>query len=144
MTLTFENDNDVIVYALEKIVSYAREYQYFFVANCTWWIASIIGLVESLQRYIDNLALRQPTIVREISTVPRDIARNVSVESDKMSPEESVDSYVTDPLRRTRKGRVNPLHKSKKQLKKPIRAKARHNKKLTNICEEIISNRRQG
>jgi len=124
MTITFENDNDVIVYALEKIMSYAREFQYFFVGNCTWWIASIIGLDEGLRRHIDNLALRQSAIVRGISTTPRDIARNVSIEPDKKLPEVSVDSYVKDPLRRTRKGRVNPLPQSKRQLKKARQAKA--------------------
>jgi hypothetical protein len=44
MTITFENDNDVIIYALEKIISYARRTQQIFVAQCVWWLASIIGL----------------------------------------------------------------------------------------------------
>jgi len=118
MTITFENDKEVIVYALEKIVSYAREHHHFFVANCVWWIASIIGLDKGLRRHIDTLALSQPAIVRGISTTPRDIARNVSIESDKKSPAVSVDSYVKNPLRRTRKGRVNPLPQTKNQLKK--------------------------
>jgi len=109
MTITFENDNDVIVYALEKIISYAREHHYFFVANCVWWTASIIGLDGGLRRYIDTLASRQPAIVRGVSTTPRDIARNVSIEPDKKLPEVPVDRYVKDPLRRTKKGRVNPL-----------------------------------
>jgi hypothetical protein len=44
MTITFANDNDVIVYALEKIISYTRKSQQIFVAQCMWWLASIIGL----------------------------------------------------------------------------------------------------
>jgi hypothetical protein len=48
MTITFENDSDVIVYALEKIISFARGNQYLFVANCLWWIAGIIGLDKGL------------------------------------------------------------------------------------------------
>jgi hypothetical protein len=44
MTITFENDSDVIVYALEKIVSFARENQYIFMANCAWWTAGVIGV----------------------------------------------------------------------------------------------------
>jgi len=127
MTITCENDNDIIVYALEKIVSYARELQYFFVGNCVWWIASVIGLDEQLWKYIDNLAERQPAIVRGISTTPRDIARNLSMEPATKLPEVSVISYVKDPLRRTRKGRVNPLPQSKKQLKKARQAAARCN-----------------
>ena len=30
MTIGFENDNDVIVYALEKVIAYARDNQYIF------------------------------------------------------------------------------------------------------------------
>jgi len=145
MTITFENDNDVIVYALERIISYAREFQYFFLANCTWWIASIIGLDESLQRHIDNLALGQSVIARGISATPRDIARDISVESDKKIPKEAADNYVPDPLRRTRKGRINPLPQSKRQLKKArqIQQQANTSTKLANIREKIISNLRQ-
>jgi len=58
MTITFENDNNTIVYALEKIIAYARENRYIFVAKCVWWIASIIGLPEGLVIYIDNLCKR--------------------------------------------------------------------------------------
>jgi len=55
MTITFGNDNDVIVYALEKIISYARRSQQVFVAQCVWWLASIIGLEQGLVNHIDNL-----------------------------------------------------------------------------------------
>ena len=165
MTITFENDNDVVVYALEKIISFAREYQYFFVANCTWWIASIYGVDNQLRQHIDYLALRQSEtdrtesiqhrgiqntrnpITRGVSPTPRDIARDIGIE---LSPEElevSIDKYVSDPLRRTRKGRINPLPQSKKQLKKARQAEARRiqhqanqRTKLAEIREKIISN----
>jgi len=55
MTINFENDNDVIVYALEKIIAYARSTQQIFVAQCVWWLASIIGLDKGLTIHIDNL-----------------------------------------------------------------------------------------
>jgi len=55
MTITFKNDNDVIVYVLEKIISYARENQYIFLAQSIWWIASIIGLQQGLVIHIANL-----------------------------------------------------------------------------------------
>jgi hypothetical protein len=55
MTITFQTDNDLIVYALEKILSYAREYQYIFLAENVWWISSIIGLQERLVIHIDTL-----------------------------------------------------------------------------------------
>jgi len=55
MTITFENDNDVIVYALEKIIAYARKNQQIFVAQCVWWLASVISLKQGLIVHIDNL-----------------------------------------------------------------------------------------
>jgi hypothetical protein len=58
MTITFENDNDVIIYTLEKVISYARKTQQVFVAQCVWWLASIIGLEQGLIKFIDNLQLR--------------------------------------------------------------------------------------
>jgi len=58
MTITFENDNDVIVYALEKIIAYAGSTQQIFVAHCVWWLASIIALEQGLTSYIDNLRSR--------------------------------------------------------------------------------------
>jgi hypothetical protein len=117
MTITFEHDSDVIVYGLEKIISFARENQYLFVANCVWWIAGIIGLDIGLQLYIDNLEPRKATIVnRAISETPRDIARGVS-------PDEPSSDYIPEPLRRVRRGRINPLPQSKNQLKKARKAK---------------------
>jgi len=104
MTITFENDSDVIVYALEKIVAFSRENQYLFVANCAWWIPGVIGLDEDLARYIDNLTLRGARTVREISMTPRDLTRNISVELEKQSLASSFNKYDCDPLRRTRKG----------------------------------------
>jgi hypothetical protein len=58
MTITFKNDNDIIVYALEKIISYAGKTEQIFVAQCIWWLASIIGLEQGLTIYIDHLRAR--------------------------------------------------------------------------------------
>jgi hypothetical protein len=117
MTITFENDSDVIVYALEKIISFARENQYLFVANCAWFLAAIIGLDEGLVIHIDNLANRNRiSNRREISATPRDIAREVS-------PELPSSNYISDPLRRTRSGRINPLPQTKSQRRKANKIK---------------------
>jgi hypothetical protein len=58
MTITFENNNDVIVYALEKVIAYARRIQQIFAAQCVWWLASVIGLKQRLIVHIDNLRTR--------------------------------------------------------------------------------------
>jgi len=59
MPITFETDNNAIVYALERIISYARKNQYIILAQSIWWISSIIGLQQGLVNYIDNL--REPS-----------------------------------------------------------------------------------
>jgi hypothetical protein len=63
MTLTFKDNSDIIVYAIEKILSFAREQQYLFVANCVWWIAGIIGLDTGLATHIDTLRKRKSVIL---------------------------------------------------------------------------------
>jgi hypothetical protein len=55
MTITFESEQEIIIYALEKIISYARNNQYIFLAQSVWWISSIIGLQQGLIIHIDNL-----------------------------------------------------------------------------------------
>jgi len=54
MTITFDNDNDVIVYILKKIISYAEDTQYIFLAQSVWWISSMIGVQQGLIVHIDN------------------------------------------------------------------------------------------
>jgi hypothetical protein len=124
MTITFENENDIIVYAFERIISFARENQYLFVANCIWWISGVIGLESGLSNHIDNLESRkeihQP---RGVSSTPRDIASDVS-------PEDTPSNYVSGSLRKVRKGRINPTPKSKRPLKKARKAKNRKERKL--------------
>jgi len=58
MTVTFENDNEDIVYALEKVICYARDNRYLFIAQSIWWIASVIGLSKELATHIDKLRIR--------------------------------------------------------------------------------------
>jgi hypothetical protein len=62
MTITFENDHDVIVYTLEKVISYAKRTQQIFVAQCVWWLASVIGLEPGLVNYIDTLRKREEVL----------------------------------------------------------------------------------
>jgi len=62
MTITFAKDNDIIVYALERVISYTRKCQQIFVAQCVWWLAGIIGIEGGLVIHIDNVHRR--SIVR--------------------------------------------------------------------------------
>jgi hypothetical protein len=83
MTITVENDNDVVVHSLEKVISYTRRSQQIFVAQCVWWLASMIGLQQGLIIHIDNIQSRievgrQTTRTgvawepQEVSSTPRD------------------------------------------------------------------------
>ena len=92
MTITFEYDNDVIVYALEKIIAYARRTQHIFVAQCVWWLASIIGLEQGLINYLDNLHSRE-----EVSSAAEALSKEIpcaEVDEDTKEirdlPEESI------------------------------------------------------
>jgi hypothetical protein len=65
MTITIEDDKDIIVYVLEKILAFARSNQYIFLAQSVWWISSIIGLQEELIAYIDNLKVQEQISIPE-------------------------------------------------------------------------------
>jgi len=65
MTITFENDNHIIVYALKMIISFARDNQYIFLAESIWWIASVIGRQQGLIVHIDNLWSRGTKTIQE-------------------------------------------------------------------------------
>jgi hypothetical protein len=58
MTITCENDNDVIVYTLEKVILYAKRTGLILVAQCVWWLASVIGSEQGLVIHIDNIQSR--------------------------------------------------------------------------------------
>jgi len=61
MPISFSNYNDIIVYALENIISYARDDQYIFLAQSIWWISSVIELQQGLVIHIHNLRTRAET-----------------------------------------------------------------------------------
>jgi len=60
MTVTFENDINIIVYAQDQVIAYDRRIEQIVVAQCIWWLASVWGLEEGLIVHIDNLAGKFP------------------------------------------------------------------------------------
>jgi len=111
MTLSFENESDVLIFAFERLINYARINQYLFVANCVLWIVNVMGLDEALRNYIDTLELNNRIQVRGISTTPRDIARSVSPANN------TTRNYLPNPLTRTQIDRIDPLPQTIRQLK---------------------------
>jgi hypothetical protein len=43
MTITFESDNNIIVYTIDKVIDFTRSKSYIFAAQFVWWLSSIIG-----------------------------------------------------------------------------------------------------
>jgi hypothetical protein len=136
MTVTFENDNDIIVYALEKVIDYARRTQQIFVAQCVWLLAIIIGLEEALINHIDKL--RGRTIIQKEHTAKEEDRQ------DKILKE--CEEYLKDSRRlrdiaalkatgMTPTGCINPTAISKKHLRKNDRYK----RKLPEQPKESLS-----
>jgi len=88
MTITFENDHEVIVYALEKVICYARDNHYLFIAQSIWWIASVIGLSKELATHIDNLKIRFE-------------ASQLVLEEDQLSSKENLITLLPENLETT-------------------------------------------
>jgi len=138
MTITFENDNDVIVYALEKIIAFARLNQYLFLANCVWWIAGVTGLERGLTVYINNLESRRQISVPEISATPRDIARNVNAELEQSSDEFLPRSNPSNTSRNIQSAEEQAPSQIKRQRKKARRQR----KKARQVTAKKILNKR--
>jgi hypothetical protein len=129
MTVTFDNDNDLIVYALEKIISYARQSQQIFVAQCVWCLASIIGLEQGLVNYIDNIQSRnEVTISSEEIPDKSVIASEEYGEDRKDRVLKECEEYLRDSRRlqesvalqasgKTKTGWISPLASTRQQLR---------------------------
>jgi hypothetical protein len=105
MTITFENDNAIIIYTLEKVISHARRTQQIFVAQCVWWLASIIGLEQVLINYIDNLQSRiQTTVLSEAAQDKPDTISEAPTKEqpDKQWPISPVPKDIQDHTRQDR------------------------------------------
>jgi len=166
MIVTFENDNDIIVYALEKVISHARRTQQIFVAQCVWWLASIIGLEQELANYIDNIQSRVdvtiipekvPRVERTVSPIRRD--NQEDQRQDKILKE--CEEYLKDSKRlreiaalkatgKTLTGFINPTAISKKCLrkkdqykKKPVDLPKRGNSRTAGIDQAEIQRRKE-
>jgi len=88
MTITFENDNDAIVYAFEKIISFARNNQYVFVAQGVWWLSTIIGLQQELVVHIDNVQKWSRIEVSKPVPVLVDTEK-VAIHLDRLDPDQN-------------------------------------------------------
>jgi len=151
MPVTFENDNDVKVYALECVISYARRTQQIFVAQCVWWLASVLGLEKKLVSHINKLQRPKDTTLqerlhREVSTIPSDLANDQRIDQVL----DNTEKYLRESKRlreiaalkvsgKTITDRINPSKISKKYLKKSER---KSKITMTNLLGEILARRK--
>jgi len=151
MPATFKNDNDIIVYALECVISHARQTQQIFMPQGVWWLASIIGLEQELVFHIDKLqgeknttklqgeknttklqgegdTIPQQQLLREVLTTPRDHVEDQRIDQmldcTKQYLRESKQLREIAALKvsgQTATGRINPSRKTRKSLRKERR-----------------------
>jgi hypothetical protein len=168
MTITFEYESDVIIYAFEKVISYAKQNPQIFVAQCIWWLVSIIGLEQGLIIHLDNLRekkhlspidnrleLVHPDRITRIlpetavSPTPRDLTEDSRLDRILASAERTVQESIRD-YAIVRQGRLNPLPTTKRQLKKARNLKrlqgeerkqeAKGNQRLRKVRATVIRN----
>jgi len=154
MTITFENDNDIIIYTLEKIISYARRTQQIFVAHCIWWLASLIGLKQGLVVHIDNRPIRSEIVYPPIAA--KDTVSRIS-EGSEFSQQDKVlkqceeflhglcrlrDLALPKPTGETKTGHVNPLKSSRRSLRISKRQDTKYYSKTNGIDASKINSRK--
>jgi len=145
MTITFEDDNDLIIYALEKVISYTRRSQHIFVAQCGWWLASVIELESGLVNHINKLygrttikesghyqdsPLVQEARIPDPAKAGKEKYHTILKECEQYLQESKrLRNIATQGTKRsTRTDRINPTRVSKKFLDKKTRWERRNPK----------------
>jgi len=144
MPITFENDNDVIIYALECVISHARRTQQIFVGQCVWWLASIIGLEQGLVSHIDRLQGQENTTLQEqlpcaVSAIPWDLTEDGRIDQVL----DCTERYLREAKRlreiaalkisgETTTGRINPSGRIRRSLRRAQR-----------IYKDVVTNKRK-
>jgi hypothetical protein len=102
-------------------------------------MAGIIGLDSGLTIPIDNLELRRPLGPKEVSTVPRDIARSVSADSDsRLLEEETIKIRSGKPHQANTNLKVNIGNRVTKLTNNQRRKLSKKNKQLQQNLKEDL------
>jgi hypothetical protein len=140
----------------KKVIAYARKSQQIFVAQCVWWLASVIGHELGLFNHTDNLQSRVDVTVA-LKEEPATLAK-VPKEED-FAPQDKVleecEEFLEDSRRlrnlaelkgtgRSKTGRINPLKTSKKshRVEKRNVTKAKDNTRTDGIKQDEIERRK--
>jgi hypothetical protein len=123
------------------------------VANCVWWLASVIGLKQGLINHIDNLRkiespatlaessgtvhpdrIHQILSERAVSSTPRDLTEDQRLDSVLEEAEKCFETSKS--IRSTRQqSRINPLPQTRNQLKKACKVKRLQEEKRNSEVE---------
>jgi len=106
MTITFENESDVITYAFERILFHAKKNQQIFVAQCVWWLASITGLERGLINYIDNIRSRVEVTVTSDKTPYTPVTTSKPIDKEQPNKEKSISPVPRDVQEESRRDQV--------------------------------------
>jgi len=139
MIIGFQNEADVLLWAVAKLISTFHHKQYLFAAMCVLLLSSVLGLQPTLVYCIDNHRFncekKLEDLTQQKSVVTSNWIPNIShkqntnpenLRIDKVQDQEEafirkskqdMDRHISDPLCRTRQGRINPFGSTKKNLK---------------------------
>jgi len=87
MTITLENFNDVILFRLENVLSYTRRIEQIFVAQCVWWLLSVITLEQRLINYFNNQQSRFEKSIQHEKSIHYESSVPSSPESSDPEPD---------------------------------------------------------
>jgi hypothetical protein len=140
MTITSGSDNDIIVSAHDNIIGYARKTEQIFIAQCMWWLASVIRLETEFVSHINKLRGRtiveEPKLSEEACNIRHQNKPATSSDENEKIPQDKVlkdcKEFLRDSRRlrqldalkakvRTQFGRIKPTPISKKKLRAAAR-----------------------
>ena len=52
MTITFENESEVLLYSFGKLITIFRAKSYLFAAQCVWWLSALVNLQPELVQWL--------------------------------------------------------------------------------------------
>jgi len=135
MTIICDNDNEVLLYALERIINYARNNQYILIAQCVWWVESTIGLESKSVEYIDNSRIRlqaSQTPIKEESRIDR---TNTGLEQRCDEILNQAERFINGSKKQKGKDLVGYLRRTQKVKLLPAKMTKRERKLLNQLIQ---------
>jgi len=133
MSITFNCEADVILWAFAKLLNIFAERQYTFALHCIWWLASLVQLDTALRYLIEynqfpseNRETQDDTIDKQISPIPRDLqndSRGKSISNWDTKDQLRTDETIIKSQNSWQLNKINNQNKFKKQGKNTPRLK---------------------